>query len=170
MRSAVILAVDLPPALEAFRRTHAHDAPLGVPAHLTLLFPWLAAEDLDEGHRGRIARSAAELLPFDYRLATVERWPDTLYAAPLPTAHLTDLANRLAGDWPEWPLYGDGAPFEAHVTLGAPCDAAEEEEMFAVAATCLPAPQRASELRVIVEADDGSWHTRWRVPLGAGPV
>ena len=70
-----------------------------------------------------------------------------------------------AADWPEWPLYGDGSPFEAHVTLGEPADTREEQRLRGAAEACLPATRTASALLLVVEGADGRWETRHELAL-----
>ncbi len=166
MRSAVILPVDLPGPLEAYRQRHVADAPMGLPAHVTLRYPFVPAEALTAAHVERLERSVAGSPAFEYRLASVERWPDTLYVAPQPTAPFDELAARLAAAWPEWPLYGDGSPFEAHVTLGEPADAPEETALRLAAGACLPAGRAATTVLLVVEGADGRWETRRTLTLG----
>jgi len=168
MQSAVILPVGLPAPLEAFRQGHVGYAPLGLPAHVTLLYPWLPAERLGDGHFKQLLDVLTGAEAFDFVLATIERWPTVLYAAPHPTAPFNELVDRLAAAWPEWPLYGGlGMPFEPHVTLAEPADDAAEAAVRPLAAGCLPAPRRAAEVTVIVEAQDQRWRTLWRLLLRA---
>ena len=48
-RSAVIVAVpEAETVVRDWRRQHTYDAPLGVPAHVTLLFPFVPAHRLGE--------------------------------------------------------------------------------------------------------------------------
>jgi 2'-5' RNA ligase len=166
MRSAVVIPVRLPPALERIRQANVGDAALGVRAHITLLYPFVPAERLDVSHRLRLARAVAASPAFDYELWSIQRWPDTLYVAPRDGAPFADLAARLADDWPDWPLYGGGVDFEAHVTIGEPAVGAIEELARRVAGESLPARRRATVALVIVERPDGRWRTLWRLPLG----
>lgn len=39
--SAIVVRIGLPPPLERVRRRLDHAAALGVPAHVTILYPWL---------------------------------------------------------------------------------------------------------------------------------
>ena len=48
-RSAVIVAVpEAETVVRDWRRQHTYDAPLGVPAHVTLLFPFVPAHRLGD--------------------------------------------------------------------------------------------------------------------------
>jgi 2'-5' RNA ligase len=170
MRSAVILPVTLPEPLEVFRQAHVDEAPLGVPAHATLLFPFVPVADLTGAHETRLAATVAATPAFDYRLETIERWPETLYVRPGPTQPFAGLADRLAADWPEWPLYGDGTPFDAHITLGEPRNEEEEAALRHLAQSCLPARRTAGEILLIAEDEHRRWHVRRRFQLAGRPA
>jgi hypothetical protein len=165
MRSALVLPVDLPGPLEQFRQLHVPDASLGLPAHVTLLYPFVPADELGGMHEARLRASASQLARFGYRLDSIERWPDNLFVAPRPVEPFAVLAAALAADWPEWPLYGGGVEFEPHVSLGQPADEADEQELRALAATSLPARRWATGVVLIAEAADGRWATRARFPF-----
>jgi len=159
--------VKLPPRLERLRRRHVPDAPLGVPAHQTLLYPFVPADVLDATVRARLATIFTTTPAFDFELAKIARWPDTLYVRPAPAAPFASLATRLAEAWPEYPLYGRGVGFAAHVTIAEPADALSDAEL-AEACTELPARRRAAVATVIAEGRDGHWRTRWRFRLSGG--
>ena len=79
--SAVIVRARLPAGLERLRRRSVADAAEGVPAHLTLLYPFVEPRLLDASVRRTIAAVAARHAPFHYRLDRAARWPDTVYVA-----------------------------------------------------------------------------------------
>jgi 2'-5' RNA ligase len=168
MRSAVVIPVRLPTGLERIRRANAADAVLGVPAHLTLLYPFVPAERLVVQDRTRLEKAMAASPAFGYELWSIDRWPDTLYVAPRPKGPFEDLAARLAADWPDWPLYGGGHAFEPHVTIAEPGIGAVEELARAVGRESLPARRRATQASLIVERSNGRWTSLWRFPLGGG--
>lgn len=81
--TALVLVVSVPPALEALRLRSIADAAHGVPAHITLLFPFADADP------------AWSELPVKF------------------TARSVDLIGRRADRWPTWrrfPLSGAGTP------------------------------------------------------------
>ena len=59
-QSAIVVRVPVPPAVERLRRRWDRAARMGVPAHVTILYPFVAADELDvlgppcpRAHRGR---------------------------------------------------------------------------------------------------------------------
>ena len=73
-RTALIIPVpEAEPAVGALRAGHDSSAALGVPAHVTILFPFLPPDKVDEDAlRDLFARFAA----FDFALDRVERFDD----------------------------------------------------------------------------------------------
>ena len=103
--TAVIVRVSLPVALERTRRMASPVAAVGVPAHITLLFPFLPASALDHAVRDRLAAIAATVAPFEVGFRRVARFPDAIYLAPEPAMPFRDLTSAIVAMWPEHPAY-----------------------------------------------------------------
>jgi 2'-5' RNA ligase len=165
--SAVIVRTRLPAGLERVRRRSATDADYGIPAHLTLLYPFIEPEGLDEAVRRRIATVAANHDPFEYRLVGAERWPRVTYVSVAPVEPFVALQADLARAFPDHPIYGEPADFAflPHVTVaeGPSVDhpAATAEPAWAA----LPRPARATALEILA-TDGGRWRLVWRLRLG----
>lgn len=107
-QSAFILRVSEAEALVAELRQRLDPAAcLGVPAHITLLFPFSPPERITERmlEQARMVVASARIFPF--RLARIERFPGTLYLAPEPAAPFVALTEALARRFPEYPPYAD---------------------------------------------------------------
>ena len=115
--TALVLVVSLPPALEALRRRSIADAAAGVPAHVTLLYPFAEEAQLDAEVLGRVAAIAARHPVLRLTLGEGRRFPDTLYASVEPDAPLRALHDELAAAFPTLPLYGGAFPFVPHVSI-----------------------------------------------------
>ena len=103
----------------SLRAAHDPAAALGVPAHITLLGPFLAPERVDARVRERLAAILAGRGPIAVSLRAVRRFPETLYLAPEPAEPFAELTRALWEAWPECPPYG-GA-YETvipHLTIG----------------------------------------------------
>src|SRR6188474_1156057 len=118
-RSGVIVRIRLPPELEDLRQHHDPMAPLGVPAHVTVLYPFLPSAELTPAVRRRIARLTRDVRPFEVRFERTGRFPGVVWLAPEPAEPFVALTELLAGAFPEYPPYG-GAHDEIvpHLTLG----------------------------------------------------
>ncbi len=58
-QTALIVPIRLPAPLERLRQRGVRDAPYGLPAHATLLYPFAPPETLDDELRTQVARIVA---------------------------------------------------------------------------------------------------------------
>jgi 2'-5' RNA ligase len=167
-RSALIIRARLPAGLERLRRRGVHDAAAGVPAHLTLLYPFIMPDQLGRPVRDRVAAACATHEPFDYILAGQARWPDTVYVVVEPVAPFVGLQQALARAFPEFPIYGTDASFEfvPHLTIAEGPAADDETTRSDPAWLALPRPARTTAVEAIARAGEGRWRTVWRIRLG----
>ena len=143
------------------------DAADGVPAHVTLLYPFVRRDELDPAVVRKIASVAAGHAAFDYTMTGPGRWPDTVYVAVQPMDPFVGLQADLAATFPEHPLYCEGNDFEftPHITVAEGPAVDDAETMSDPAWAALPLPARAAWLDVIA-TEGGRWDLVWRIPLG----
>ncbi|MFL6156046.1 MAG: 2'-5' RNA ligase family protein [Marmoricola sp.] len=78
-----------------------------VPAHITLLAPFLPEAAIDDTVLGRLADFFADVTPFDFELTEVCEFPGGItYLAPEPAATFRLLTAELHRMFPEFPPYG----------------------------------------------------------------
>jgi 2'-5' RNA ligase len=153
-------------ALERARRQWDWAAGAGVPAHVTIVFPFLPVTRLSPEVRLSLAAIAKLHEPFDVRFDRVGRFPNVVYLAPEPSAPFLSLTEAVVARFPDHPPY-EGAFDEIvpHLTVAespsAPLDQIAED-----AERHLPFTRRVASIEVLVEASDAHWHSRWRIPLG----
>lgn len=138
------------------RKQHDWSAAHGVPAHITILFPFVDGADVDEN---ALAELFAEFPAFAFELDRVERFDEggIVWLRPNPSARFEDLTAAVWQRWPDHPPY-EGAHDEPipHLTVSeSPIDVSFE----------LPIACRAHEVTLIEEAPDGQWAARRRFPL-----
>ena len=75
--SAVVVRLPIPSALEHIRRRHDPVAGVGIPAHVTILYPFVDPAELVGGVRRQLATIAARHEPFRVRFERVGLWPDS---------------------------------------------------------------------------------------------
>ncbi len=169
--SAVIVRVPLPAGLERMRSRCVANAADGVPAHATLLYPFVAPDRLRPDVRARLASLAAEHEAFDFTLAGPARWPDVVYVRLEPAEPFVRLQAGLARAFPDFPIYGRDADFEfvphASVAEGKALD--DPGSMSGPEWAALPRPGRAVGIEVIARGPGGRWRTVWRIGLGRRP-
>jgi 2'-5' RNA ligase len=146
----------------------------GVPAHVTLLYPFVlypfvGRSELDASIRRKIASVAARHAPFDYKLTGPERWPDTIYVAVEPIEPFVRLQADLAGAFPDYPIYGEGNDLEytPHITVAEGRAVEREPTVRNAAWSALPMTARAAWIDVIATSG-AKWDLVWRMPLGRG--
>ena len=169
--SALIVRVaEAEACVGALRERLDPSARLGVPAHVTLLHPFMATVRIDATVLAAIGAIAAAAQPFAFRLAEVRHFPEALFLAPDPPAPFIELTRRLAAAFPAYPPYGGRHPsIVPHLTvgqaLGTAAAAIERELRTAldavggIAACC-----RGFEL---IENASGRWQPMHRFALGA---
>ena len=70
--------------VRSLRRRFDPTARLGVPAHITVLYPFMAPELIDELTVSEIQALLGNTSSFAFSLDRVERFPDATYLAPTP--------------------------------------------------------------------------------------
>ena len=165
--TALIIAVpEAEPLVSTLRSLHDPSASAGVPTHITILYPFVSAEALDEGVidgvRGVLSRYEA----FTFSLRAVERFEEGLvYLTPSPAELFLALTEAFVERFPEHPPYGGEIDvIVPHLTLATEGPPEIEGQLRAR----LPIDAIASEVLLIVQDEDGMWSVRERLPLGAG--
>lgn len=88
------------------RALHDPVASLGVPAHITLLFPFLPPEAIGDRERSALAGLFGSVASFAFRLNRMGRFPQTVYLEPEPAGPFVALTAALAKAFPSCPPYG----------------------------------------------------------------
>ncbi len=114
--SALIIRVDLPPALAALRLRRDENAADGVPAHVTLLYPFGEPSSIDDGVGSLVGSIVGRHAAWSMLLGERRRWPDTLYVSVEPDAPVRALQADLAAAFPSL------AAVRRHVPIHAPRD------------------------------------------------
>jgi 2'-5' RNA ligase len=157
-RTALIAIVpEAEPAVGALRWEHDSSARLGVPAHITILFPFAPPEEVDEE---AVAELFARFHPFDFELDRVEGFEEgVVWLHPSPSAPFEDLIAAVWQRWPEHPPY-EGIHDEVipHLTVS---------ETPIEVQVSLPIACRAREVTLIEQSEiDDRWSVRRVFPLG----
>ncbi len=165
--SAILVPVpDAEAAVGAWRRLHDPMARGGVPAHITLIVPWLAPERIDDDELARLEGIAAKTSPFEFALRSVDWFGSrVLWLAPDPVQPFLDLTNALVGEFHTPPWAGEFDEVIPHLTVAHSTGGAELAGVAAALDLDLPITCRATEVRVML-GDGARWWKRAAVPLG----
>jgi len=160
MRTALVVVVpEAEPLVGRLREQYDHPAGgLGVPAHVTLLFPF---GDDPDGLEELFAAAA----PFDFSLARTARFAEQpiLYLAPEPAEAFVALIEALIARYPEFPPFrGEYNAIVPHLTIGYEVPEDVEESLQPT----LPVRARADTVTWLEEGPDGRWRERRRFALG----
>jgi 2'-5' RNA ligase len=166
----VVLAPQAEPLVRANRDQFDSSAAVGVPAHLTVLYPFIPPPALDPTVNAQLAALFAGQAPFDYALTELRRFPGVLYLAPEPDAPFRTLTQSVAEAFPGYPPYGGKyADVVPHLTLADLPDA-QRLDQIAADFSALSAPRLPLRLRaeavVLMDDDAGAWRVRETFRLG----
>ncbi|HSC50868.1 MAG TPA: 2'-5' RNA ligase family protein [Gaiellaceae bacterium] len=172
MRSSVLVAVpEAEPVVGEWRRRYTLDAPAGIPAHVTILFPFVAPAQLTEVVEGRLAELVVGTAAFELTFTRTARWPGILYLEPEPAEPFVALTNALEREWPDHPPYGGAhETIVPHLTVAESEDAPLLDRITAEVEPQLPIASRVREASVFVEDEAGHWHEHGRLPLAQSGV
>lgn len=163
----MIMVPEADPVVGGARQRYDPAAAEGVPAHLSVLYPFLPAERVDTGVLAALRELFAGHEPFEVRFPRFGRFPDLLWLAPEPDGSVRALTASVAARWPEAPPYGgafgDPAP---HLTVA---HRQPEEVYAAVEKECADAlallRTRVAEVHLVV-FDGVRWGRRAAFRLG----
>ena len=164
--------VVLVPAAESVVATHRGRldpwAAMGVPAHVTLLSPFVPPESVDDGVLRQVADTVGRFARFRFDLTRV-RWfgDEVVWLAPEPAGPFTALTNALSAAFPDHPPYG-GAYAEPipHLTLGAYQPADRLREAADTVAPQLPVSTEAATVSLVGRTGDDRFAELHRFDLG----
>jgi 2'-5' RNA ligase len=138
--SAFIVHVpEAEPCVGKLRERYDASARLGVPAHITLLFPFMDPGRITDAVLRQAQQALAGVPAFGFSLATVARFAATAYLAPEPAGPFIALTQSLAHQFPAYPPFGGAhADIVPHLSVANgdahEADAAERALVAAVQA------------------------------------
>jgi 2'-5' RNA ligase len=170
--SALVVVVGEAEAVaKPFRDRYDASAAAGMPAHITLLFPFKAPADVDAITCGNLRDCFARLEPVRFSLAAIRRFPTgVLYLAPEPDEPFRQLTLAIWNLFPETPPYGGKWPdIIPHLSIARLADEVRLTEVaddFARAAEGkLPIRATASEI-ALMDNRSGRWKVEASFSLG----
>lgn len=168
-RTALIVEVpEAAAAVDAWLERTAYAKPSnGVPAHVTVLYPFVPAADVDEALLADLRALFAGLPSFAFELRECRHFPAVLYLAPDPPEPFVALTEAVVAAYPAYPPYEGVFPeVVPHLT------AAEGEHAVLGRAEgeirqLLPIAAEAREVVLLEEVNRelARWRTHSRLPL-----
>jgi hypothetical protein len=154
-RTALIVAVpEADEVVSEIRLLHDWSAARGVPAHLTVLFPFADSATVDEQ---ALSDLFATQPAFSFTLDRIETHDGMVWLLPEPSRPFEELTLMVWERWPEYPPYqGAHQVVAAHLTVSETLIDVDVE---------LPIASRASAVTLIEEQTDTHWNIRAVFPL-----
>jgi 2'-5' RNA ligase len=166
VQSAVLIPVPQADSVVG-RWRHEHDpvAAAGVPAHVTLIVPWLPPAEIGGADLAELEEELGGVPAFDFALTRVDWFGRrVLWLAPEPAKPFLELTQRLADRFGTAPWDDEFDEVVPHLTVAHASDGVELVPIAADVSTRLPLRCRAEEVWVMV-GGGGRWDLRHRVAL-----
>lgn len=169
LRTGVIVPVPAAAAaVDGWRERTCNGRPsCGVPAHITLLYPFVPAAELTDATVAAVAEIIRAVPGFDLALVATTRLDGALCLVPEPADPFVRLTEAIVRRFPQYPPY-EGAydRIVPHLTVAQGGDQVLREADRDVSAR-LPIITRVSETALLeeVEPEGGRWRIREWLPL-----
>jgi hypothetical protein len=165
----VVLVPESEGLVGEWRRRYDPAANYGVPAHVTVLYPFVPPRLIDDALTSRLRELFGGARCFDFTLESVRRFGDQiLYLAPSPATSFELLTQAVVEAFPDYPPYeGQHEKVVAHLTVtdGAPLDQLAPIESAVGAG--LPIFATAVRVSLLIGRDEpGTWLVRDEFSLG----
>jgi 2'-5' RNA ligase len=161
----VIVVPEAEALVSEWRTQYDWSAQRGVPAHITLLYPFAPTERVDDELLSQLRKLFVAEAGISFELARVARFPEVAWLAPEPSEPfkaLTDLIARHFRDYP--PYEGAHDVVIPHLTV-AEGGTELQDRVEAALAPRLPIEARADHVAFLAEDEKGWWHLAHRFPF-----
>lgn len=154
----------------AHRRTLDRASAWGIPAHVTVLYPFVPPADVDDSVIARVAAVASTVEAFDCRFRRTQWFgQDVLWLAPEPADPFRRLTSAVCTAFPQHPPYG-GAHDDIVPHLTIADRQGDRQAMLAAERSVqdqLPVTATIDRVLLIAGAQaPRSWRTVAQLPLG----
>jgi len=170
--SALIVRVPEAEALVGpFREKFDPTAAIGVPAHITVLHPFIPPERTTTEDIEQIHRIASATESFRYRLVAAKCFPDALYLEPEPSEPFVALTRSVERRFPKYPPYeGQFTSVIPHLTVarGTKLQLRALEKEIARDARLQSGINAMCDALVLIENLSGYWRERYIFELADG--
>jgi 2'-5' RNA ligase len=169
--AAVVVAVpEAEEVVGAHRADHDPSAAWGVPAHVTVIFPFVPPTAFDGAVLERLAAAVATVSSFDVVFGECGWFEDrVLWLSPAPVEPFRQLTSTVWAAFPDHPPYeGEYPDLTPHLTIAQQGEVELLREIEAAVVAELPVVGRVDEVSLIAgRREPDSWRTVVRLPLGS---
>jgi 2'-5' RNA ligase len=174
IESALVIPVpDAEVLVASFRNKYDPSAAVGVPAHVTVLYPFKSPREITADVIQSLEELFSKFPGFSVSFIQSKRFPGVLYLSPVPDETLRRLTAIVTKRFPETPPYGGQfADVIPHLTVAQISDPRQLEEIAAdfdrAARGRLPIQASVREI-ALMDNESGLWEFRNRFALGTEP-
>jgi 2'-5' RNA ligase len=169
------LIVEVPeaePLIGELRMRYDESAWLGVPAHVTVLYPFMAPELVSASVLAQLERLFSARQSFRFRLASIGRFVSTCYLEPSPAEPFVRLTEAVADAYPAFPPFGGEFPSTVpHLTVahGSASQAEAASEAVTVALASNGPIEGVCRSVVLMENSSGRWRRKHEFSFAPEP-
>lgn len=168
-QSALIVEIpEAEPAVGRLRDRLDANARLGVPAHVTVVFPFAPAGAIDAATQHRLAGLFGSVPSFGFRLDHVGWFgEDVLWLGPREPGPFQGLTERVVAEFPAYPPFeGRFAEVVVHLTVGHDCPVAELRAAEEAVRAELPIDGTVRAVSLLASGPGGRWRRSATFSLG----
>jgi 2'-5' RNA ligase len=168
--SAIILPVEaMDPVVRSLRSRYDPVAALGVPPHITLLYPFRPPQAaIDEIEA--LSKLFASIEIFEFSFVEVRRFPKTAYLHPDKPQEFLRIIRTIMERWPDClPYKGAVTELIPHLTVADRVEADVLDEVDRSLASRLPMPCVAREAWLLFSDSVGHWYREASFPFAKAP-
>jgi 2'-5' RNA ligase len=172
-QSALIVRVpEAEPHVSHHREQYDSSAKLGVPAHITVLYPFMPPKLITSSIIEKVQAAISSETAFTFHLSKVGRFPGVVYLVPEPSDPFVSLTHVIAQAFPDYPPYrGQHAGTVPHLTAaqtGEPEQSAVAAELHKLLENSGNIVSSCSEL-ILIENSTGRWEQMHVFSLAPSP-
>lgn len=141
----------------------------GIPAHITILFPFKSPEDNNLEVIEKLRIFFSRVKSFSFSLGKISSFPNVIFLEPAPKTKFVELTKGITKIFPENPPYEDKFPkINPHLTIGQLKRFQNLEkiktEIYEDIRSKLPIKSEAIKAR-LMESDNGRWTVKETFPF-----
>jgi len=170
--SALVIEVpEAEPLVGAWRQAYDPVSKYGMPAHVTVLYPFQEPHAIDPATLAQLLDTIGDHPPFTVTFSSVGTFPGgVVYLAPDPPRPFVALTESVAAAFPDFPPYGGQfrEPIP-HLTVATGLGDDKQARLAGVVASALEVEPVTSEITAVslfTRGLDGLWVHRTAIPLG----
>lgn len=166
----VVIVAEIDDLVAPFRLEHDPSAAAGIPAHVTVLYPFKAPRYITAETIEALHKLFMNVPPFEVSFAEVGHLPGVLYLVPEPDEPFRRMTEAVSARFPETPPYaGQFSDIIPHLTIAQTDDANRLQQIttafIQAAEGALPVHAGVRQV-VLLDNETHIWRVRHRFMLG----